>query len=71
VLQEENGDQVAAFLRRHRGFALVPPRELAGNSLGERSFMFCQAARVSDGGVLMTPRTTETDGFYVAIVRKA
>ena len=71
VLQEENGDQVTAFLGRHRDFAVVPPRELATNGLGERSFMFCQAARVSDGGVLMTPRTTETDGFYVAIVRKA
>jgi 16S rRNA (cytosine967-C5)-methyltransferase len=71
VLQEENGDQVSAFLERHRGFALLPPRELAAASLGERSFMFCQAAKLSDEGVLMTPRTTDTDGFYVAVMRKA
>jgi 16S rRNA (cytosine967-C5)-methyltransferase len=70
VLQEENGGQVAAFLHRHRDFAAVPPRELAANGLGERGFMFCQAARLSDEGLLMTPRTTETDGFYVAVMRK-
>jgi len=33
--------------------------------------VFCQAARVSDIGVLMTPRTTDTDGFYVAVMRKS
>jgi 16S rRNA (cytosine967-C5)-methyltransferase len=71
VLQDENGDQVGAFLDRHRGFTAVPPRELAAASLGERSFMFCQAAKLSDEGVLMTPRTTDTDGFYVAVMRKA
>jgi 16S rRNA (cytosine967-C5)-methyltransferase len=49
---------------------VVPPRELAAHSLGERSFMFCQAAKLSDEGLLMTPRTTETDGFYVAVMRK-
>jgi 16S rRNA (cytosine967-C5)-methyltransferase len=70
VLKEENGDQVAAFLQRHRDFAVVPPRELAAHSLGERSFMFCQAAKLSGEGLLMTPRTTETDGFYVAVMRK-
>jgi 16S rRNA (cytosine967-C5)-methyltransferase len=71
VLQEENADQVGAFLERHRNFTVVPPRELATACLGERSFMFCQAARMSDEGVLMTPRTTDTDGFYVAVMRKA
>ena len=70
VLPEENGDQVGAFLDRHRDFTVVPPREVAAASLGERSFMFCQAAKLSDEGVLMTPRTTDTDGFYVAVMRK-
>jgi 16S rRNA (cytosine967-C5)-methyltransferase len=71
VLQEENGDQVTAFLGRHRDFAVVPPRELATNGLGERSFMFCQAAKLSNEGLLMTPRLTDTDGFYVAVIRKS
>jgi 16S rRNA (cytosine967-C5)-methyltransferase len=70
VLPEENGDQVSAFLDRHRDFTVVRPREVAAASLGERSFMFCQAAKLSDEGVLMTPRTTDTDGFYVAVMRK-
>jgi 16S rRNA (cytosine967-C5)-methyltransferase len=70
VLPEENGDQVGAFLDRHRDFTVVPPREVAVASLGERSFMFCQAAKLSGEGVLMTPRTTDTDGFYVAVMRK-
>jgi 16S rRNA (cytosine967-C5)-methyltransferase len=70
VLKEENGDQVAAFLGRHRDFVVVPPRELAANGLGERSFMFCQAAKLSDQGLLMTPRLTDTDGFYVAVMRR-
>ena len=70
ILQEENGDQIAAFLDRHRDFAVLPPRELAATALGERSFMFCQAAKLSDEGVLMTPRRTDTDGFYVAVMRK-
>jgi 16S rRNA (cytosine967-C5)-methyltransferase len=70
VLPEENGDQIGAFLERHRGFAVVPPGDLAAAALGERGFMFCQAARLSDAGILMTPRTTDTDGFYVAVLRK-
>jgi 16S rRNA (cytosine967-C5)-methyltransferase len=70
VLKEEKGDQVAAFLGRHRDFVVVPPRELAANGLGERSFMFCQAAKLSDQGLLMTPRLTDTDGFYVAVMRR-
>jgi 16S rRNA (cytosine967-C5)-methyltransferase len=71
VLPEENGDQIGAFLDRHRNFTVVPPRDLAAAGLGERGLAFCQAARVSDTGVLMTPRTTDTDGFYVAVMRKS
>jgi 16S rRNA (cytosine967-C5)-methyltransferase len=70
VLPEENGDQIGAFLERHRNFTVVPPRDLATAALGELGVLFCQAARVSDQGILMTPRTTDTDGFYVAVIRK-
>jgi 16S rRNA (cytosine967-C5)-methyltransferase len=71
VLQEENGDQVRAFLSRHRDFAVLPPREIAVAALGERGILFCHAARLSQEGLLMTPRTTDTDGFYVATMRKS
>jgi len=69
VLDEENGAQVRAFLQRQPGFAVEPPAE-AAKALGERAFMFTKAARLSDEGLLMTPRTTETDGFFVALLRR-
>jgi 16S rRNA (cytosine967-C5)-methyltransferase len=33
--------------------------------------MFTKAARVSAEGLLMTPRTTGTDGFFVSVLRHA
>ena len=41
-------------------------RPRSSKALGERAFMFGKAARLSAEGILMTPRTTETDGFFVA-----
>jgi len=65
VLDEENGAQVAHFLARHPEFSLRPPADLA-EPLGERAFLFRKAVLVSDHGLLMTPRRTDTDGFFVA-----
>jgi 16S rRNA (cytosine967-C5)-methyltransferase len=70
VLAEENGDQIRSFLSRHRDFAVVPPRDVVAATLGERAMMFCRAALLSKEGLLMTPRATDTDGFYVAVMRK-
>ena len=70
VIEEENGAQVRGFLARHEGFAITPPAE-AIQALGERAFMFGKAARLTEEGILMTPRTTETDGFFVALLRRA
>ncbi len=67
VLAEENGDQVEAFVARHPDFALVPPADLAA-PLGERSFLFRRAVLVTDQGLLMTPRRTDTDGFFVSVI---
>ena len=69
VLEEENGAQVRAFLTRQPEFSIVPPAEMA-NALGERAFMFVKAARLSAEGILMTPRTTGTDGFFVSLLRR-
>ena len=68
VLDEENGAQVRAFLTRHAEFSVQPATEVA-NVLGERAFMFAKAARLTDEGILMTPRTTETDGFFISVLR--
>jgi 16S rRNA (cytosine967-C5)-methyltransferase len=70
VLDEENGAQVAAFLSRHAEFAVRPPADVV-QALGERAFMFAKAARLSDLGLLMTPKTTDTDGFFVSVLRRA
>jgi 16S rRNA (cytosine967-C5)-methyltransferase len=70
VLDEENGDQVRAFLSARRDFTVVPPREIVAATLGERAVLFCHAALLSEEGLLMTPRRTDTDGFYVAVMRK-
>jgi 16S rRNA (cytosine967-C5)-methyltransferase len=69
VLEDENGTQVRAFLARHEGFAAVPPAEVMA-TLGERAFLFRRAALLSDEGLLMTPRRTDTDGFFVAMLRR-
>jgi 16S rRNA (cytosine967-C5)-methyltransferase len=70
VLADENGDQVRSFLARHPEFSVEKPAETAG-ALGERAYMFCKAALLSDEGLLMTPRRTDTDGFFVSIMRRS
>jgi len=67
VLDEENGVQVRSFLARHPEFSVRPPVDMAG-ALGEHASPFGKAARLSNDGILMTPRTTETDGFFVSVL---
>jgi 16S rRNA (cytosine967-C5)-methyltransferase len=67
VLDEENGAQVRAFAGRHPEFAIVPPAEVT-TALGERGFLFRRVVLMSDAGLLMTPRRTDTDGFFVSLL---
>jgi 16S rRNA (cytosine967-C5)-methyltransferase len=67
LLAEENDDQVRAFVERHSDFTIVPPAETA-NALGERAFLFRRAVLMTEQGLLMTPRRTDTDGFYVSML---
>jgi len=46
------------------------PADVAG-ALGERAYMFGRAALISDQGLLMTPRRTDTDGFFVSLLRRS
>ncbi|HEY1545777.1 MAG TPA: RsmB/NOP family class I SAM-dependent RNA methyltransferase [Xanthobacteraceae bacterium] len=69
LLAEENADQVRAFLGRHPAFAVVPVAELLA-PLGERALIFRQAVLVSAEGLQMTPRRTDTDGFFVSVMVK-
>jgi 16S rRNA (cytosine967-C5)-methyltransferase len=70
VLAEENGDRVRAFIGRHGDFSVEKPGEVI-TGLGERAYLFGRAALISDEGLLMTPRRTETDGFFVSTLRRA
>jgi 16S rRNA (cytosine967-C5)-methyltransferase len=69
VLEDENGDQVRAFLARTAGFTLENPGEVA-RPLGERAYLFNRAVLICDAGLLMTPRRTGTDGFFVSLLRR-
>jgi 16S rRNA (cytosine967-C5)-methyltransferase len=71
LLAQENGDQVRGFLARHPDFIAMPAAELT-RPLGERALVFAHAALMTAEGLLLTPRRTETDGFFVsALMRRA
>jgi len=67
VLDSENGAQVRDFVSRHPEFSVVPPADVI-KMLGDRAGDFATAARLSAEGLLMTPRTTQTDGFFVSVL---
>ncbi|MET0443892.1 MAG: RsmB/NOP family class I SAM-dependent RNA methyltransferase [Pseudorhodoplanes sp.] len=69
VLDEENGAQIRDFLGRHGEFSVEKP-EAATRALGERGYLFGKAALLSETGLLMTPRRTGTDGFFVSLLRR-
>ena len=70
VLNEENGDQVRAFAAGHPDFSVEKPGEVA-KALGERAYLYSRAVLISDDGLLMTPRRTDTDGFFVSLLRRS
>jgi len=70
VLPQENGEQIRAFVARHPGFVVLPAAEIAA-PLGARADAFLTATWPSPEGLLMTPRRTGTDGFFVSVLRKA
>ena len=69
VLAEENGDRIRAFLGAHTDFSVEKPVEVA-RALGEVAYAFSGAVQVSEEGLLMTPRRTGTDGFFVSLLRR-
>jgi len=69
VLPPENGEQIRGFLARHPEFAVVPPSQTA-TVLGDKAAEFASATLQSPEGLLMTPRRTGTDGFFVSILKR-
>ena len=68
VLPEENDEAVAGFLSRTPGFAPTPVDEVLKRAEMEKLAPF---VRRTAHGLQMTPLKTGTDGFYVAVLRKA
>ncbi|TCT07831.1 RsmB/NOP family class I SAM-dependent RNA methyltransferase [Aquabacter spiritensis] len=69
LLDEENGAQIRGFLESHPDFSVVPPLETV-LALGSRGLGLRAAALESAEGLLLTPRRTGTDGFYISVVRR-
>jgi 16S rRNA (cytosine967-C5)-methyltransferase len=69
LLDEENGARVRAFMAGHPGLAIVPADEVI-DALGADKAQFRAAIKVSAEGLLMTPRRTGTDGFFVSVMRR-
>jgi 16S rRNA (cytosine967-C5)-methyltransferase len=69
VLPQENNEQVRSFLSRHPEFTVVPPSQVAA-ALWDKADDFTAATIQSDEGLLMTPRRTGTDGFFVAVLKR-
>ena len=70
VLPPENGEQVRAFIGRHPVFSVVPPAQTV-TVLWDKAEDFAAATLQSPEGLLMTPRRTGTDGFFVSVLKKA
>lgn len=70
VLPQENSEQVKAFVSRHPEYAVVPPAQVA-SVLWDKTDDFLSVTYQTAEGLLMTPRRTGTDGFFVAILKRA
>lgn len=72
-LMEENEDQFASFLADRKDFTAEDAAEAAIKSgqLTEAGAKLLRKCRRPDGSVRLTPRTAGTDGFYMAVMRRA
>jgi 16S rRNA (cytosine967-C5)-methyltransferase len=69
VLREENDDAVVAFLARNPTFTVTAPSEVLAR-LGDEAMAFSEAVVTSPQGFLLTPRRTNTDGFFLSMMRR-
>ena len=70
LLDDENGAQVRGFVERHPDFAVVAADKVVA-ALGPMAGDFRAAVVLSAEGLLMTPRRTGTDGFFVAVMTRS
>lgn len=69
LLPEENNLQVEKFVRQHTDYSLQSNAELWQLAMGDDEPL--QSADGASSGLLLTPETHGTDGFYIASLRRA
>ncbi|MCP9626460.1 RsmB/NOP family class I SAM-dependent RNA methyltransferase [Rhodopseudomonas palustris] len=69
VLPAENVEQVRAFVAAHPDFTPTPPAELAA-ALWDKADAFLAATWPTQEGLLLTPRRTGTDGFFISVLKR-
>lgn len=67
ILPEENDDQVASFLAAHPGFETIDIAQAWRQTLITD---LPEGLATAGGGICLTPRRTNTDGFYAHLLRK-
>lgn len=68
ILPEENDDQVRAFLAGHPAFTPAPSADAWQQAFGSA---IPSGVETPLGGISLTPRLTNTDGFYCILLRHA
>ncbi len=73
LLAEENEDQIAAFLGQAPEFQAVSPLiAIEASGLAEPEGLKMLARRItSDGFLRLSPHSSDTDGFFVAVLQRA
>ncbi len=69
VLPQENNEQITRFMVRNPEFSVIPPSQTV-SVLWDKAEDFAAATLQSAEGLLMTPRRTGTDGFFVSILKR-
>jgi len=68
VLEEENSDRIADFLAAHPGFSIRAPASVVEAFEHETMNPVGAAMRRLETGLLMTPRLSGTDGFFLCVL---
>ncbi len=67
VFRDENQNQARGFLERNPGFSFADHGAIWARNFGAASV----SPRIAGDGILLTPATTATDGFYFALLRRS
>jgi 16S rRNA (cytosine967-C5)-methyltransferase len=68
LLPDEDEDRIAALLAGHADLAVLPPADVMAKA-GLPAL--AEASLVRPEGIILTPRRTATDGFFVSVVKRS